>query len=251
MKKIIHEFKLPTNKFTPVEKSIYKTLIGNAVNILQITENDVSKMVPCNHSSVSRFMKKVGFNSWKDFIVSLLFEEKIESQIGINSIQEKIFLEITNAQPFFHNEKTKKLIKEITKLISSSDKNLIFYGHRLAGNIAQYLTWIFTQSNKFATHTYFLDELFGMLNPHSLLIVFSDKQGETEVTEAVRKARTLGARIIVINIDESKPIRDIAHITLEVPQLSYFIDYQYNNILKKELLRHTGLVIWETWQNEN
>ncbi len=248
IKKIVKEFANNHNTFTPTEKMIYEQIIKNEKNILNMQVQDISDLVPCNHGSVSRFMKKVCFKSWKDFIISCIFEEKVESKIGINSIQEKIFLEIANAQTTLQAPEIREKIKEIVNVLNGVNKNLILYGHRLSGNIAQYLTWIFTTSNLFATHTYFLDELFGLLKPNSILMVFSDQQGREECIRAVKKARLLGATVIVVNIDKSKEIADIAHITLEVPQLSYFIDYEHSNILKKELLRHIGLVIWEEWQ---
>ncbi len=249
LKKLQHSFNKRNIEFTNVEKDILKIIL-NHDDITNSSCSKIAREVPCNHSSVSRMIKKIGFKSWEDFVISCILESKVETKIGINTIQEKILLEIASAQTFLQEPATKNKIKEITEIINESNEKLIFYGYRLSGNIAQYITWIFNQSETFAIHTYFIDELYGFLTPNSILIAFSDELTNNETIKAIKKARTIGAKVIVISIGENKEIENIAHISIAIPQLHYFLDYKYNSILSKELLRHVGLVIWEEYQTK-
>ncbi len=230
-------------KFSNTDLLIHEVIMKNAKKVHKMSATEIANLVPCNHSSVSRFIKKAGFISWVEFVNSIIFEQRILSRISIDSLQEKINLEIINSQKTIASEKNQKAMEEIVELLLDKDKTFIFYGHRMSGNIAQYLTWNFTASGLFATHTYFLEEFFGLLNPRSIAVILSCPEGKEECIRAAQRARALGVKVVSINIDGNKEIEDLSHINISVPSLSYFEDYEYKSLLKKELMRHVGMVI--------
>ncbi|NQZ28844.1 MAG: MurR/RpiR family transcriptional regulator [Mycoplasmatales bacterium] len=234
-------------KFSNTDSLIYEAIMHNAKSIHQMSATNVANIVPCNHSSVSRFIKKNGFESWAGFVNSIIFEQHIESKVSIDSFQEKINLEIINSQKTISKLEVQKSMEEIIDLLLDEENTFIFYGHRMAGNIAQYLTWNFTASGLFATHTYFLEEFFGLLHPKSTVFILSSPEGAEECTRAAQRARQMGVKVISINIDSNQKIEDLSHINISVPSLNYFEEYEYKSLLKKELMRHVGMVIWEKW----
>lgn len=237
------------NKITEAEKIIAKIIIDNSLDVISKNAKDVANLAHVSHSTVSKFIKRIGFNSWNAFITSVLFEEKIHAQNNTNSLQDKINLEFENVKLFLKTHAKNKFNK-IIEVFCSKNANFIFYGKKLTGNVAQYVAWNFTSNGLFGTHTYFLEELWGILNTKSILVAFCLEEINDDFKEVILKSRTIGVKVISIIIGNDNQTDGVSHLSLQIPSLGYFKNDVHWNLIQNEILRFVGLKMFEEWHKK-
>ena len=234
------------NKVGSTEKYVANVIINSSWNIVNQKAKDIAMKAHTTHSVVSKLIKKVGFKSWNDFLTSTLFEEKVKSFNYNDDLNDKINLEIENVRLFLKT-KARTIMQKIASTFLNKEYNFVFFGKRLTGNVAQYVTWNFTSEGLTGTHTYFLDELWGLINQKSVLVAFCLEELNQDFLEAISKSRVLGTQIISIIIGKSEKVAQISHLSLQIPPMGYFKNDPHWHIIQNEVLRYVGLKLFEMW----
>lgn len=118
------------NKLNSLEKQINETLIEFSKNTPNITINQAAEVCGCSVSKISKFVKKLGFDSYKQY-VDFLYGKELP--------QEKSSMELERIKKFI-DEFDRTLVDEFIELMNTHEK-IILFGYGPSFICAQYFEY--------------------------------------------------------------------------------------------------------------
>lgn len=170
---------LDLKKLSSVEQEIYRFIFNNLETLPYMRVRDIADSAHVSSTSVFRFVKKIGFNSFPEFKFYLSQQLKVEKPIETNSISLEQHINLLSMN-IFHPD-VEFQVKKMSQALAHADL-IIILGLGASGAIAKYAT------RKLVSLGYFclsLDELtyplHGLLkrNQNNLLL-FLSVSGETK-----------------------------------------------------------------------
>ncbi|MGX6978206.1 MurR/RpiR family transcriptional regulator [Vagococcus elongatus] len=120
-------------ELTDVERTVYQYIVENAELIPYQRVREIAGNAHVSTSSVLRFLKKMGFDSFSEFKFD--FKQKLNKQAVEDSFSDQHF-DILNRRNF--SQDLEHQIKKVSKQIYAAD-SVIFFGMGASGTMADYV----------------------------------------------------------------------------------------------------------------
>jgi DNA-binding MurR/RpiR family transcriptional regulator len=151
------------NKLNPLEKKINETLITFSKTVTSITITNAAEVCDCSVSKISKFVKKLGFNNYKQYIDFLYGKGLPENNSSIELARIKNFI----------NDFDVSLVDEFIELMNSY-KKIILFGYGPSFICTQYFEYkLRINTNKFVIAVPDEISVESLLDDKSLLVIFS------------------------------------------------------------------------------
>ena len=151
------------NKLNPLEKKINETLITLSKTATNITITKAAEVCDCSVSKISKFVKKLGFNNYKQYIDFLYGNGLPENKSSIELDRIKNFID----------EFDISLVDEFIELMNSY-KKIILFGYGPSFICSQYFEYkLRMNTNKFVIAVPDEISVESLLDDNSLLVIFS------------------------------------------------------------------------------
>lgn len=160
---IVAMINIDFNKLNPLEKKINETLVALSKDISDITITQAAEACQCSVSKVSKFVKKLGFNNYKQY-VDFLYGKEISLK--------KSSLELERIKNFI-DDFDMSVVDEFIELMNSYEK-IILFGYGPSFICTQYFEYkLRINTNKVIIAV--ADELSveSLIDEKSLLVIFS------------------------------------------------------------------------------
>ncbi|MFL0267396.1 MurR/RpiR family transcriptional regulator [Candidatus Clostridium radicumherbarum] len=151
------------NKLNPLEKKINENLIALSKDVSDITINQAAEACNCSVSKISKFVKKLGFNNYKQYM-DFLYGKELP--------KKKTFGELDRIKNFIDDFDI-SLVDEFIELINAYEK-IILFGYGPSFICTQYFEYkLRINTNKIVIAV--PDELSAesLIDEKSLLVIFS------------------------------------------------------------------------------
>ena len=225
---IIDELKTPSFKVTKSDKILIKYIQDNIEDVSYMPISQIAKESNIGEATITRFSKKMGFNSLQDFKVTLAQEISIsnKSKTIINSNIENDEPAIDTAKKLLSSnittlEKTVDLINNqdihnCAKMIINA-RRIYFVGIGYSGIIAQDSNYKFMRiglncMSFDSSHTMIM--MASIMEKEDLLIAISHT-GETDaIIKTVELAKQNNVDVISITQNQESKLKDISDVNL-------------------------------------
>ena len=204
------------------ELSVYNFILQHRDKVATMTIRELSTSINLSTTTIIRFAKKMGFDSYNDLKYALSRSEDKENKhrhyfpIGIPAIQ---FLQ-TSVQ----DEALKKQLSEIADLIVQA-KQVIFLGVGTSLSLAEYGSYLFSGIGilSFAITNPFYSLKLHHSNLEDVLVIALSVSGETEeVLTLVQGFKERNAKIVSLTNTDISTLSQLSDINL-----SYFMPVAY------------------------
>ena len=151
------------NKLNPLEKLINETLIAFSKTATNITITKAAEACDCSVSKISKFVKKLGFNNYKQYIDFLYGKGLPVNRSSIELERIKSFIDDFDIS----------LVDEFIELLNSYEK-IILFGYGPSFIATQYFEYkLRINTNKFVIAVPDEISVESLLDDKSLLVIFS------------------------------------------------------------------------------
>lgn len=172
----------------PLEKQIHEQMIRHSKTMPTIRINQAAAACHCSVSKISKFVKKLGFSNYKQYL-DFLYGKDIKQIDGSN--------ELNRVRSFIETFDT-AMIDELLSLIDSHDKIALFgYGPSLL--CARYFEYRFRNCSD-KTFMAVSDEitLNNMVDESTLLLIFTATGRFLSFQDIYNAAKQKGGRVVII-----------------------------------------------------
>lgn len=218
------------NNFTEREKLISQYIIENSEQIINMSSRELANRTLTNSTTIVRFVKKIGYSSYNDFKVHLIYDLKnetckqdslyLENQENIYSILSK--LTSLHEQVIFETKKNMNIsqILQISKLFHQIDE-INFFATDANKAIAEYashnLFLIGKKSNVYSSMSKIL--LYDEVSRNQSIVIIITRQGQDKnITKAMIGLKKAHIKTIVISANKN---------SLLSKRADYFIQASY------------------------
>lgn len=151
------------NKLNPLEKKISETLVIFSKNASTITINEAAEACNCSISKISKFVKKLGFNNYKQYL-DFLYGKELP--------QKKSYVELDRIKNFIDDFDI-SLVDNFIELMNSYEK-IILFGYGPSFICTQYFEYkLRIHTNKFVISVPDEVSAENLMDNKSLLVIFS------------------------------------------------------------------------------
>ncbi|MDO1604491.1 MurR/RpiR family transcriptional regulator [Lactobacillus sp. YT155] len=201
------------SSFTPVEEAIADFFI-NKNKLENFNINYLSKKINTSTSSITRFVKKIGLDNYKELIY--LYNTSLEHQNLSSTIRTDIAQNYSSL--IYESEKNFRphAVKTFSNLISKN-RYIWFWGLGFNSFAGEDFYFKFFRFGKIITvlkdhHTIFASS--HQVKPGDLIIISSLSGQDSSLIEGAKIASEKGATILVITGNEESPLIDYATETI-------------------------------------
>lgn len=211
-------------KLNKSEFGVYNFILKNRDEVFTMTIRELADKTNFSTTTIIRFAKKMGYDSFNDLKYALSNKKEVESKnrlyfpIDIPSIQ---FLQST-----LHDDILKKQLSEIADLIIQAQQ-VVFIGVGTSLSLAEYGSYLLSEIGvlSFAITNPFYSLELHHRDLSEVLIIALSVSGETEeVLAQVQGFKARNARIISLTNTDISSLSQISDINL-----SYFMPVAYAN----------------------
>lgn len=176
------------NSLNPLEKQIYETMLNHSKTMKTIRINQAAELCECSVSKISKFVKKLGFNSYKQYLKFLYGKDLSENlhSAGLNRLKN------------FIDSFDTAMVDEFLSLIDNHEKIVLFgYGPSLL--CAQYFEYRFRNCSDKITMA-FSDEaaLNNMVDESTLLLIITETGRFRSFQDVYATAKKKGCKVVII-----------------------------------------------------
>lgn len=224
MKSVLVRLREFQDKASATEKTIISYILKHPKETSELTVYELAELTYSSPSSIIRLCKKNGFDGYRDFIKSLIFENAIRK--NSQSVKKKEITRADNIEDIIDKityknivtlEDTKSIldyevIEQCINLLRSC-RNVCLFGMGSSLLVAKDAHLKFTRLNKRCTvnddwHVQLLTAKY--MSPEDLGIIISYSGETVEMIECAKAMKESGAKIITITRYGSSPIVKLA-----------------------------------------
>lgn len=171
-----------------LERKIYNRLLKHSKDNPPFRINEAAEVGGCSVSKISKYVKKLGFDNYKQYIAFLYGEE----------ISNKPESDELNRIKKFIDDFDTSLIDEFIKLLNSHQK-IVLFGYGPSGLCAEYFEYkLRTCSNNMAIAVSDEGSLESMIDENSLLIIFTVTGTFKSFESIYKNARKKNCEVVII-----------------------------------------------------
>ncbi|SIQ34450.1 MurR/RpiR family transcriptional regulator [Halanaerobium kushneri] len=170
------------------EKEIYAKLLEYSKDHPAFKIRDAAEVCDCSVSKISKYVKKLGFDNYKQYI-AFLYDEEIP-----NKEQSDELKRIRN----FIDDFDTSMIDEFIELIDQHEK-LVLFGYGPSGAITEYFEYKFrTCTDKMVVSLSDDSSISSMLDDKTLLIIFTATGSFCSFKPIYEDAKEQGAKVAIV-----------------------------------------------------
>ena len=172
----------------PLEKQIHEQMIRHSKTMSTIRINQAAGFCHCSVSKISKFVKKLGFNNYKQYL-DFLYGKEIRPLGSSNELNRiRSFIESFDAT----------MVNELLSMIDSHDKIALF-GYGPSFLCARYFEYRFRNCSD-KTFMAVSDEvtLNNMVDESTLLLIITETGRFISFQEVYAAAKQRGGRVVII-----------------------------------------------------
>ncbi len=176
------------SRLNPLEKEIHETLKNAARRRSSITIAEAAELCGCSMSKISKFVKKLGFSNYKQYL-RFLYDKELSPPDTLSELQ-RLHRFIEDFDPAL-----------VTAFIEEMEKHpkILFFGHGPSYLVAEY----FQYKLRFSTGKYVnaLSEEFmaeNLVDSDTLLVVLTTTGAFRPFTDLYRSAKEQGAKVLIL-----------------------------------------------------
>ncbi len=210
--------------FSPKEQAIADYVLKNPSKVSHSSISDLANELEIADSTFFQFTKKLGYNGFKDFKMSMLMQENDLPAISIHENIQKNDNELTMAQKVFDSNistltDTRKLLKEqdlkqAANMIGSSKRLFLFGvgGSEIVATDA-YHKFLRTSSSVFHSTDYHIQLMeASLMTEEDCAIIISHTGRSKETIYIAESAKETGAKIIVVTSQANSPLAKLGDV---------------------------------------
>ncbi|NBG88406.1 MurR/RpiR family transcriptional regulator [Isachenkonia alkalipeptolytica] len=176
------------SKLNPLEKEIHESLKAAALHRSSITIGDAAELCGCSISKISKFVKKLGFANYKQYM-QFLYEKELSPRDTTGEL-ERLHRFLEDFDPAL-----------VTAFIEEMEKypKILFFGHGPSYLAAEY----FEYKLRFSTGKYVnaLSEEFmaeNLLDSDTLLVILTTTGAFRPFKDLYQSAKAQGAKVLIL-----------------------------------------------------
>ncbi len=186
------------SKLNPLEKEIHKNLSDSVKHHPSITIGKAAEICGCSMSKISKFVKKLGFRSYKQYM-QFLYEKDISASRTSTEL-ERLHRFIEDFDP--------AIVKTFTDEIENHPK-ILFFGHGPSYLTAEY----FEYKLRLSTGKYvnaLSEELMAenLLDSNTLLVILTTTGAFRSFSDLYQSAKDQGAKVLILSEEYNKSLLD-------------------------------------------
>ncbi|MCM3782357.1 MurR/RpiR family transcriptional regulator [Neobacillus mesonae] len=226
---VIDVLQLEYQRFSAKEKEIADYVMRNRLSINNINIKDLAAHTNASTSTITRFCKKVGCDTFVDFKIRLNREvQKPRNDTDFFIKTQNLYNDIVNATAEMLDTAR---IEEVVKLIKNS-RRIYVYGLGSSGLSALEFKYRLTRMNivvDAVTDSHMMIMSASLLEKNDLVIGLSNSGRTAEVSHALEEAKKRGATLIGITNFDHTPLSEISDICLFTPDVGRSGDVNFIN----------------------
>ncbi|RHW35524.1 MurR/RpiR family transcriptional regulator [Oceanobacillus profundus] len=217
------------SSLTDNDKKITRYLLANKASIRDKTIIDLSEEIQVSPASITRFCKKIDFNTFQQMKFSLIGNstENRKSDHTFEKVYNYYQTIIKSTQEFFSEEQTSRIVK----LILNKNK-VLFCGIGNSGLIAhEFNSRIYRMgiASESVTDAHDLLMKSSLLQENDLLICFSNSGKTKPVIDSAKIAKNNNVTIIVVTNFEQTVLSELADEVILISSYKYIDDPKFIN----------------------
>lgn len=226
---VIDVLQLEYQRFSAKEKEIADYVMRNRQSINNINIKDLASYTNTSTSTITRFCKKVGCDTFVDFKIRLNREaQKPRNDTDFFTKTQNLYNDIINATAEMLDTAR---IKEVVELIKKS-RRIYVYGLGSSGLSALEFKYRLTRMNLVVdtvTDSHMMKMSASLLGKDDLVIGVSNSGRTAEVSQALNQAKKRGAKVIGITNFDHTPLSEVSDICLFTPDIGRSGDVNFIN----------------------
>lgn len=184
------------NALNPLEKQIHEQMIRHSQTMSTIRINQAAGFCQCSVSKISKFVKKLGFSNYRQYL-DFLYGKEIKPMNSTSGSSEDRSDELNRIRSFIETFDT-AIINELLSLIDSHEKIVLFgYGPSLL--CAQYFEYRFRNCSDKPTMAV-SDEvtLTNIMDESTLLLIITETGRFLSFEDVYKAAKKKGGKVVII-----------------------------------------------------
>ncbi|MEA4834534.1 MAG: MurR/RpiR family transcriptional regulator [Anaeromusa sp.] len=214
------------NTLSPTQKQIADFVLANAEQVILLSISDLAAQCSTSETTIVRFLRKLGFDSYQVFRVRMAQEvseqsaqtiyEEIQQNDSLEQIRDKvIYSTIQSIQDVSHLV-TPEQLEQVVELLLNK-KNIIFCGLGSSGAVANDALHKFLRLglcvNCF-TDTHLMNIACSQANSETVIFMITHSGESRDILEAIQLARKEKASIVTITSYAHSSATKYADVTL-------------------------------------
>lgn len=240
------------SSLTKNDRKITNFLLANKATIRDKTIIDLSEEIQVSPASITRFCKKISFNTFQQMKFSLIGSstENRKNDNTFETVYNYYQTIITSTQQFFSEEQTSRIVN----LILNTNK-VLFCGIGNSGLVAhEFNSRIYRMgiASESVTDAHDLLMKSSLLNENDLLVCFSNSGKTKPIIDSTKIAKSNKVKIIVVTNFEQTALTELADEVVLISSYKYIDDAKFINsqlpglflldLLTYKLLNHDDLM---------
>ena len=258
---ILEQLENPKFKATKSEKTLIKYIKSDLDNIIYKSISIIAKESGVGEATITRFTKKLGFNGFQDFKVTLAKEisnKKNTSIINLHVHRDESVTETANKMLKSSINILEQKVKQIDLDLMCKCRDLImnakrvyFIGIGYSGIAATDINYKFMRigfTTVPVTDSHTMVIMSSITNDDDVIVAISNSGTTKEVIKTVKQAKENGTKIITLTEDSDNPLRKLSDyeltytsaetifetgsISSKIPQI-FLLDLLYTEVIKE------------------
>ena len=250
---ILEQLENPKFKATKSEKTLIEYIKSDLDNIIYKSISIIAKESGVGEATITRFTKKLGFNGFQDFKVTLAKEisnKKNTSIINLHVHRDESVTETANILEQTVKQIDLDLMCKCRDLIMNA-KRVYFIGIGYSGIAATDINYKFMRigfTTVPVTDSHTMVIMSSITNDDDVIVAISNSGTTKEVIKTVKQAKENGTKIITLTEDSDNPLRKLSDyeltytsaetifetgsISSKIPQI-FLLDLLYTEVIKE------------------
>ena len=224
---ILEQLENPKFKATKSEKTLIEYIKSDLDNIIYKSISIIAKESGVGEATITRFTKKLGFNGFQDFKVTLAKEisnKKNTSIINLHVHRDESVTETANKMLKSSINILEQTVKQIDLDLMCKCRDLImnakrvyFIGIGYSGIAATDINYKFMRigfTTVPVTDSHTMVIMSSITNDDDVIVAISNSGTTKEVIKTVKQAKENGTKIITLTEDSDNPLRKLSDYEL-------------------------------------
>lgn len=216
------------DSMTEVEKSIVEYFLNNE-ELVDFSSKAISKNLYVSEAALSRFSKKCGYKSYKEFVFA--YENDVREQLELEKLDSDVSIYSKSVGAMYtqilknsFEVLDEKRMERIANALLNCKEDVFVYGMGSSGFAAEELTYRFMRLGlniQTFTDSHMMRMSAALAKKNTIVIAITISGTTREIAYSLRIAKKNGARIFLFtaNVDS-----EIASVCDELVELSYIKD---------------------------
>jgi len=210
MRSLFTDIRTKYNTLSPAQKQIADFVLNNYEQVILLSISDLAEKCNTSETTIVRFLRKLGFNSYQVFRVRMAQEvseqsvqgiyEEITKEDSLEQVREKVILSTINSLRDLNQLVSNELLETVTELLVNS-KRVFFCGVGASGAIAMDGFHKFLRLGMDAsvfTDTHLMNIACAHARKDTTVFVVTHSGESRDILEAVKLAKEKNAKIVAL-----------------------------------------------------